>query len=84
MSLTFETTHEYYLHDDVDIHYCEDHNAMMISRDYEDRIIIRGIDKETIEKFIAFYNEHEFSTKSSTQQRKTTKRKTQTKTDTTV
>ena len=84
MALTFETTHEYYLSDDVDINYCEEHNAMMISRDYEDRIIIRGIDKEAIEKFIAWYNEHEFSTKSSTQQRKTTKRKAQTKTNSTV
>ena len=79
MTLTFETTHEYYLHDDVDIDYCEDHNAMMISRDYEDRIIIRGIDKEVIERFIK-----NVSTKPSTQQRKTAKRKTQTKTDTTV
>ena len=84
MALTFETTHEYYLSDDVDINYCEEHNAMMISRDYEDRIIIRGIDKETIEKFIALYNEHEFSTKLSTSQQKTTKRKTQTKTNSTV
>ena len=79
MALTFETTHEYYLSDDVDINYCEEHNAMMISRDYEDRIIIRGIDKEVIERFIK-----NVSTKLSTSQQKTTKRKTQTKTDTTV
>ena len=79
MALTFETTHEYYLSDNVDIHYCEDHKAMMISRDYEDRIIIRGIDKEVIERFIK-----NVSTKLSTSQQKTTKRKTQTKTDTTV
>jgi len=79
MALTFETTHEYYLSDNVDIHYCEDHNAMMISRDYEDRIIIRGIDKEVIERFIK-----NVSPKLSTSQQKTTKRKTQTKTDTTV
>ena len=79
MTLTFETTHEYYLHDDVDINYCEEHNAMMISRDYEDRIIIRGIDKEVIERFIK-----NVSTKLSTSQQKTTKRKTQTKTNSTV
>ena len=79
MTLTFETTHEYYLSDDVDINYCEEHNAMMISRDYEDRIIIRGIDKEVIERFIK-----NVSTKLSTSQQKTTKRKTQTKTNSTV
>ena len=79
MALTFETTHEYYLSDDVDINYCEEHNAMMISRDYEDRIIIRGIDKEVIERFIK-----NVSTKLSTSQQKTTKRKTQTKTNSTV
>ena len=79
MALTFETTHEYYLSDDVDINYCEEHNAMMISRDFEDRIIIRGIDKEVIERFIK-----NVSTKPPTQQRKTTKRKTQTKTNSTI
>ncbi len=79
MALTFETTHEYYLHDNVDIHYCEEHKGLMISRDYEDRIIIRGIDKEVIERFIKHV-----STKPSTQQRKTTKRKTQAKTNSTV
>ena len=79
MTLTFETTHEYYLSDNVDIHYCEEHKGLMISRDYEDRIIIRGIDKEVIERFIKHV-----STKPSTQQRKTTKRKTQTKTNSTV
>jgi len=83
MALTFETTHEYYLSDDVDINYCEEHNAMMISRDYEDRIIIRGIDKEVIERFITFYQKH-VGTKLSTSQQKTTKRKTQTKTNSTV
>jgi len=79
MTLTFETTHEYYLHDNVDIHYCEEHKGLMISRDYEDRIIIRGIDKEVIERFIKHV-----SPKLSTSQQKTTKRKTQTKTNSTV
>ena len=79
MALTFETTHEYYLSDNVDIYYCEEHKALMISRDYEDRIIIKGIDKEVIERLIKHV-----SPKLPTQQRKTTKRKTQTKTNTTV
>ena len=79
MALTFETTHEYYVGDNADIHYCEEHEGLMISKDFQDRIIIRGIDKEVIERFIK-----NVSTKPSTQQRKTTKRKTQTKTNSTV
>jgi len=48
--LTFETTHEYYL-SDADLHYCEEHGALLITKDYTDRVLINGIDKDTMLKF---------------------------------
>ena len=50
MALTFETTHEYYLKD-VHMHYCEDHNGLCITQDFEDRIVITGVKPETMLKF---------------------------------
>ena len=50
MALTFETTHEYYLKD-VHMHYCEEHNGLCITQDFEDRIVITGVKPETMLKF---------------------------------
>ena len=50
MSLTFETTHEYYLRD-ADIYYCIEHEALIVTRDHEDRLLVNGIDSETMLKF---------------------------------
>ena len=50
MALTFESTHEYYLKD-AKIWYCEEHSGLVISRDYEDRVVIDGIKPETMLKF---------------------------------
>ena len=50
MALTFESTHEYYLKD-AQIWYCEEHSGLVISRDYEDRVVIDGIKPETMLKF---------------------------------
>ena len=50
MSLTFETTHEYYIRD-ADIYYCTEHEALIVTRDHEDRLLINGIDKETMLSF---------------------------------
>ena len=50
MSLTFETTHEYYLRD-ADLHYCSEHECLVVTRDYEDKLLINGIDKETMLSF---------------------------------
>ena len=50
MALNFETTHEYYLRD-ADIYYCNEHEALIVTRDHEDRLLINGIDKETMLKF---------------------------------
>ena len=49
--LTFESTHEYYLGPNADIHYCSEHEALIVTRDYEDRVLINGISKETLLKF---------------------------------
>ena len=50
MTLTFETTHEYYLRD-ADIYYCDDHEALIVTRDHEDRLLINGVNKESMLKF---------------------------------
>ena len=50
MALTFESTHEYYLKD-ADMWYCDEHGGLVISRDFEDRVVITGIEPETVLKF---------------------------------
>ena len=50
MALTFETTHEYYLKD-AHMHYCEDHNGLVVTQDFEDRVVLTGIKPETVLKF---------------------------------
>jgi len=50
MTLSFETTHEYYLKD-ASLYYCEDHDSLMLTQDYEDRLVICGIKPETVLKF---------------------------------
>ena len=50
MALTFESTHEYYLKD-ASMWYCEDHNGLVITQDYEDRVVLTGIKPETVLKF---------------------------------
>ena len=49
--LTFDSTHEYYLGPDADIYYCSEHEALIVTRDYEDRVLINGLSKETMLKF---------------------------------
>ena len=51
MTLSFETTHEYYLKDPT-MFYCEEHNALCISEDFEDTLRVCGIDDTTIIKFV--------------------------------
>ena len=50
MALDFESTHEYYLKD-AQMWYCEEHTGLVISRDYEDRVVINGLKPETVLKF---------------------------------
>ncbi len=50
MTLSFETTHEYYLKD-ASMYYCEDHNSLMLTQDYEDRLVIAGLKAGTVLKF---------------------------------
>ena len=50
MALTFESTHEYYLRD-ASMYYNEEHNGLIVTQDFEDRIVITGIKPETMLKF---------------------------------
>ena len=49
--LTFESTHEYYLGPNADIYYCDEHEALIVTRDHEDRLLINGINKDTMLSF---------------------------------
>ena len=49
--LTFDSTHEYYLGPDANIYYCSEHEALIVTRDHEDRLLINGISKETMLNF---------------------------------
>jgi hypothetical protein len=51
LMLTFESTHEYYLGNDPSILYCEDHGTLIVTQDHEDRLLISGINKDTMLKF---------------------------------
>ena len=50
MALTFESTHEYYLKN-ASMYYCEDHDSLMLTQDYEDRLVITGLKPGTVLKF---------------------------------
>ena len=50
MALDFESTHEYYLKA-AQIWYCEEHSGLVISRDYEDRVVNNGLKPETVLEF---------------------------------
>ena len=53
MSLSFDTTHEYYLKDAM-VHYCGSHNSLILasySGETTDRIVLGGLDKDTMNKF---------------------------------
>ena len=50
MTLSFETTHEYYLKN-ASMYYCEDHDSLMLTQDYEDRLVIAGLKPGTVLKF---------------------------------
>ena len=50
MTLSFESTHEYYLRD-ANMYYNEEHAGLIITQDYEDRVVLTGIKPETVLKF---------------------------------
>ena len=49
--LTFESTHEYYIGPKPSIFYCADHSSLIVTEDHENRLVISGIDKETMLQF---------------------------------
>ena len=49
--LTFESTHEYYMGNDPSIFYCAEHGSLVITEDHQDRLLITGIDNETMLEF---------------------------------
>ena len=50
MTLSFESTHEYYLKD-ASMYYCDEHAGLVVTQDFEDRVVLTGIKPETVLKF---------------------------------
>ena len=51
MTLSFESTHEYYMKD-PSMFYCAEHNGLCISEDYEDTVRFTGVTEKAIIKFV--------------------------------
>ena len=51
MALNFDTTHEYHLGDGAELYYCTDHEALIVTRDHSDRVLLNGVNKDTMLKF---------------------------------
>ena len=46
-----EITHEYYMGSDPDIYYCAEHESLIVVKDCTDRVLLNGLNKETMLKF---------------------------------
>ena len=57
MTLSFETTHEYYMKDPT-MFYCAEHNGLCISQDYEDTVRFTGVTEKAIIKFVSGLFKH--------------------------
>ena len=49
--LTFDSVHEYYLGNDASIYYCDDHEALILTQDHSDRLLVNGLSKDTMLAF---------------------------------
>ena len=57
MTLSFESTHEYYMKD-PSMYYCAEHNGLCISEDYEDTVRFSGVTEQAIIKFVSGLFKH--------------------------
>ena len=57
MTLSFESTHEYYMKDPT-MYYCAEHNGLCISEDYEDTVRFTGVTEKAIIKFVSGLFKH--------------------------
>ena len=55
MSLSPEVTYEYYFRN-PSLYYCKEHSCLRASDDHEDSVLLNGIDEDTIDTFIKYYN----------------------------
>ena len=57
MTLSFESTHEYYMKD-PSMFYCAEHNGLWISEDYEDTVRFTVVTEKAIIKFVSGLFQH--------------------------
>jgi len=57
MTLSFESTHEYYMKD-PSMYYCAEHNGLCISENYEDTVRFSGVTEQSIIKFVSGLFKH--------------------------
>ena len=57
MSLTFETTHDYHLNN-PSLYYCSDHDTLRVCDNFEDSILLSGVESKHVNYFIEKYIEY--------------------------
>ena len=54
MPLTYETTHDYHLNNPSQF-YCSDHDTLRVCDNFEDSILLSGVESKDINEFIEKY-----------------------------
>ena len=54
MSLSPEVTYEYYFRN-PSLYFCKEHGCLRAADDHEDSVLLNGIDEDTIDTFIKYY-----------------------------
>ena len=57
MALTFDSTHEYHFQR-PSMYYCADHETLRICNNFEDSILVSGIEKKDIDEFFKGYKKY--------------------------
>ena len=55
--LKFDATHEYFFHN-ASMFYCDDHDTLRITNNYEDSILLSGVESKHVNYFIEKYIEY--------------------------
>ena len=57
MTLRTETTYEYYF-SNASLYYCKDHDCLRVCNDYEDSVLLNGVERKDVDNFIEKYIEY--------------------------
>ena len=57
MTLRTETTYEYYF-SNASLYYCKNHECLRVCNDYEDSVLLNGVERKDVDNFIEKYIEY--------------------------